>query len=180
MYRASSSKRSSDEESSNYRGTVTRYCAVKEREDWIRANNPDFWPMPQIYHGTFAFQQPGALYRHYQIKANTTPISWAESSAYSGIAQQLERTAANEAVTALRHLHAILDFKAQAESKYDRPNQPQAHYKYHPVHGYLLDDSSDDDNNNADLIVDPDWDDFTLHTIRKFRPDIAAARKGRL
>ncbi|KAL4561138.1 hypothetical protein LXL04_033300 [Taraxacum kok-saghyz] len=35
-----------------------------------------------------------------------------------------------------------------AESKYDRPNQPQAHYKYHPVHGYLLDVSSDDGDNN--------------------------------
>ena len=88
-------------------------CAVKEREEWVRANNPDFRSMPQVYHGTLTFQQPGALYRHYQIKANTTPISLAESSAYAGIAQQLERAAANEAVTALRHLHAILDFKAQ-------------------------------------------------------------------
>ena len=69
--------------------------------------------MPQIYHGTLAFQQPGALYRHYQIKANTTPISLAESSAYFGIAQQLERAAAKEAVSAVRHLLAVLDFKAQ-------------------------------------------------------------------
>ncbi|KAL4572783.1 hypothetical protein LXL04_019568 [Taraxacum kok-saghyz] len=60
--------------------------------------------MPQVYSGTYAFQQPGALYRHYQIKANTTPISWAESMAYAGIAQQLERTAANEVVASLRHL----------------------------------------------------------------------------
>ncbi|KAL4556309.1 hypothetical protein LXL04_038956 [Taraxacum kok-saghyz] len=66
----------------------------------------DFRPMPQVYNGTYAFQQPGALYRHYQIKSNTSPISWAESSAYAGIAQQLERTTANEAVAALRHLQA--------------------------------------------------------------------------
>ncbi|KAL4586663.1 hypothetical protein LXL04_011305 [Taraxacum kok-saghyz] len=92
---------------------LTRHCVVKEREEWLQANNPDFRPMPQVYNDMFTFQQPGALYRHYQIKANTTPISLAESSAYAGIAQQLERTAATEAVAALRHLHAILDFKAQ-------------------------------------------------------------------
>ncbi|KAL4561407.1 hypothetical protein LXL04_033573 [Taraxacum kok-saghyz] len=67
-----------------------------------------------------------------------------------------------------------------AESKYDRPNQPQAHYKYHPIHGYLLDDSSDDEDDNEESIVDPGWDDFTLQSIRKFRPDVADARKGRL
>ena len=113
MYRAGSSKRSSDEESSTYGGVVTRHCTVKEREEWTRTNNPDFRPLPRIYHGTLDFQQPGALYRHYQIKANTTPISMDESSAYAGIAQQLERAAAKEAVIALRHLQAILAFKAQ-------------------------------------------------------------------
>ncbi|KAL4588716.1 hypothetical protein LXL04_001611 [Taraxacum kok-saghyz] len=119
------------------------------------------------------------------------------------VAQQLERTAATEAVAALRHLHAILDFKAQtttgeitgpkskdkirkpdesflnsknyvmmwAESKYDRPNQSQAHYKYRPVHGYFLDVSSDNEDNNEETIVDPSWDDFSLQSIKKFRPD---------
>ena len=67
-----------------------------------------------------------------------------------------------------------------AESKYDRPNQPEAHYKYHLVHGYLLDVSSDDEDNNEETIVDPGWDDFSLQSIKKFRPDVATARKGRL
>ncbi|KAL4583033.1 hypothetical protein LXL04_007597 [Taraxacum kok-saghyz] len=65
-----------------------------------------------------------------------------------------------------------------AESKYDRPNQPQVHYKYHPVHSYLLDVSSDDEDDNEEAIVDLGWDDFTLHSIKRFRPDIPNARKG--
>ncbi|KAL4575551.1 hypothetical protein LXL04_022398 [Taraxacum kok-saghyz] len=48
------------------------------------------------------------------------------------------------------------------ESIYDRSNQPDVHYKYHPVHGYLLDVSSDDEDDNEESIVDPGWDDFTL------------------
>ncbi|KAL4562052.1 hypothetical protein LXL04_034242 [Taraxacum kok-saghyz] len=67
-----------------------------------------------------------------------------------------------------------------SESQYDKPNQSQAHYKYHPVHGYCLDVSSDDEDNNEDIIVDPGWDDFTLQSIKTFRPDVAHARKGRL
>ncbi|KAL4573290.1 hypothetical protein LXL04_020090 [Taraxacum kok-saghyz] len=37
-----------------------------------------------------------------------------------------------------------------AESKYEKPNQPHAHYKYHPVHGCLLDVSSDDEDDNEE------------------------------
>ena len=67
-----------------------------------------------------------------------------------------------------------------AESKYDKPINQQAHFTYHPVHGYLLDDSSDDKDDNEESIVDPGWDDFSLQAIRKFRPDVTDARKGRL
>ncbi|AIT58610.1 ORF4 [Yacon necrotic mottle virus] len=111
MYRTRD--RSPGEGSSSDGGNIRRKCEVKQREEWLRRNNPDFQLLPKIYRGQFSFEEPGALYRHYQIRANTTPIRLEESSIYAGVAQQYEREAAKQAVRTMRHLQAVLDFKAQ-------------------------------------------------------------------
>lgn len=59
-------------------------------------------------------------------------------------------------------------------------NKTQAHYKNNPIQGALLDVSSDEEGNNGEVIVDPGWDDFSLHSIKQFRPDMDGARRGRL
>ncbi|KAD5508024.1 hypothetical protein E3N88_15727 [Mikania micrantha] len=46
----------------------------------------------------FEFTEPGALYLHYQIKANKTPISIDESSIYSDVARQVERQTLEKAL----------------------------------------------------------------------------------
>ncbi|KAD5508026.1 hypothetical protein E3N88_15729 [Mikania micrantha] len=112
MYRAEQGNTS--KEFDYDRRDIGRRCPIKEREGWLRANNLDFKPVPRIFNGTFEFTKPGALYRHYQIKANKTPISIDDTSIYSDVARQVERQTARKAVKAMRSLQAVLDFKAQA------------------------------------------------------------------
>nr|GEX43633.1 protein NRT1/ PTR FAMILY 2.11-like [Tanacetum cinerariifolium] len=58
-------------------------------------------------------EEPGALYRRYQLKANQTPIRMDKSDAWRSVAQDLELSAAKEAVKAMRNLQAIIQCKAQ-------------------------------------------------------------------
>ncbi|KAD3641373.1 hypothetical protein E3N88_30597 [Mikania micrantha] len=60
-----------------------------------------------------SFSEPGSLYRYYHIKANSSPISAAETGAYRDAAQRTENKAAEEAVRAMRNLQTVLDCKAQ-------------------------------------------------------------------
>ncbi|KAD5318278.1 hypothetical protein E3N88_18224 [Mikania micrantha] len=127
MYRAEQGDTS--KEFDYNRRDIGRRCPIKEREGWLRANNPDFTPVPRIFDGAFEFTEPRALYRHYQIKANKTPISIDESSIYSDIARQVERQTTRKVVKAMRSLQAVLDFKAQVcSSKSSKDNHWGNHW----------------------------------------------------
>ncbi|GJY21395.1 retrotransposon protein, putative, ty3-gypsy subclass [Tanacetum coccineum] len=72
---------------------------TKEYEDYLRRSHEDFQPLPRIFTKTiFTPEEPGALYKHYQLKANQTPIKMDKSDAWRSVAQDLELTAAKEAV----------------------------------------------------------------------------------
>ncbi|KAD6120000.1 hypothetical protein E3N88_11271 [Mikania micrantha] len=92
---------------------TSRRCQFKEREPWLRSNNPVFSILPRLFNRDFSFTEPCSLYRHYQIKANTTPIRMEEGSLYSEFAAQIEAQSAKRAVIAMRDIQAILDCKAQ-------------------------------------------------------------------
>ncbi|GJW02339.1 hypothetical protein Tco_1561195 [Tanacetum coccineum] len=61
----------------------------------------------------FTHEELGALYRHYQLKANQAPIRMDKSNAWRTVAQDIEISAAKEAVKAMRSLQAIIQCKAQ-------------------------------------------------------------------
>nr|GFB30463.1 hypothetical protein [Tanacetum cinerariifolium] len=65
----------------------------EEYEDHLRRSHEDFQPLPRI----FTDEEPGALYRCYQLKANQTPIIMDKSDAWRLVAQDLELSAAKEA-----------------------------------------------------------------------------------
>nr|GFC58776.1 hypothetical protein [Tanacetum cinerariifolium] len=89
-------------------------CLSKEYEDHLRRSHEDFQPLPRIFTKTiFTHEEPGALYRHYQLKAYQTPIRMDKSDAWRSVAQDLELLAAKEAVKAMRNLQAIIQCKAQ-------------------------------------------------------------------
>ncbi|GKA55042.1 hypothetical protein Tco_0753991 [Tanacetum coccineum] len=135
-------------------------CLSEEYEDYLRRSHEDFQPLPRIFTKTiFTPEEPGALYKRYQLKANQTPIRMDKSDAWRSVAQDLELSAAKEAVKAMRNLQAIIQCKAQicfGQSTKDN------HWK-----GFLEDDESSDD---SILIVDPGWDDYCLQELKLNRP----------
>ncbi|GJY21393.1 hypothetical protein Tco_0393959 [Tanacetum coccineum] len=86
----------------------------EEYEDYLRRSHEDFQPLPRIFTKTiFTPEEPGALYKRYQLKANQTPIRMDKSDAWRSVAQDIELSAAKEAVKAMRNLQAIIQCKAQ-------------------------------------------------------------------
>ncbi|GJY08088.1 ORFIII-like polyprotein [Tanacetum coccineum] len=69
--------------------------------------------IPQCTKTIFTPEEPGALYKRYQLKANQTPIRMDKSDAWRSVAQDLELSAAKEAVKAMQNLQAIIQCKAQ-------------------------------------------------------------------
>ncbi|GJW64753.1 hypothetical protein Tco_0116637 [Tanacetum coccineum] len=93
--------------------TVPQYLS-EEYEDHLRRSHEDFQPLPRIFTKTiFTIEEPGALYKYYQLKANQTPIRMDKSDAWRSVAQDLELSAAKEAVKAMRNLQATIQYKAQ-------------------------------------------------------------------
>ncbi|GJV41555.1 hypothetical protein Tco_1419995 [Tanacetum coccineum] len=89
-------------------------CLLEEYEDYLRRSYEDFLPLPRIFTKTiFTPEEPGALYKRYQLKANQTPIRMDKSDAWRSVAQDQELSAAKEAVKAMRNLQAIIQCKAQ-------------------------------------------------------------------
>nr|GFC06720.1 hypothetical protein [Tanacetum cinerariifolium] len=105
----------SSSSSSLSRGSSTvPQCLSEEYEDHLRRSHKDFQPLPRIFTKTiFTHEEPGALYKCYQLKANQTPIRMDKSDAWRSVAQELELSAVKEAVKAMRNLQAILQCKAQ-------------------------------------------------------------------
>ncbi|GKG32204.1 hypothetical protein Tco_0427154, partial [Tanacetum coccineum] len=67
-------------------------------------SHEDFQLLPRIFTKTiFTPEEPGALYKRYQLKANQTPIRMDKSDAWRS----------KEAVKAMRHLQATIQYKAQ-------------------------------------------------------------------
>ncbi|GJT48745.1 Orf y [Tanacetum coccineum] len=128
-------------------------------------------------------EEPGALYKRYQLKANQSLIRMDKSDAWRSVAQDLELFAAKEAVKAMRNLQAIIQYKAQicfGQSTKDNHWSDQREdvriqnkearnngkYRYHRK-GFLEDDESSDD---LILIMDPGWDDYCLQELKLNRP----------
>ncbi|GJT43783.1 hypothetical protein Tco_0952498 [Tanacetum coccineum] len=60
---------------------VPQYLS-EEYEDHLRRSHEDFQPLPRIFTKTiFTLEEPGALYKCYQLKANQTPIRMDKSDA---------------------------------------------------------------------------------------------------
>ncbi|GJW41197.1 hypothetical protein Tco_0067042 [Tanacetum coccineum] len=89
-------------------------CLSEEYEDHLRRSHEDFQPLPRIFTKTiFTHEEPGALYRHYQLKANQTSIRMDKSNAWRSVAQDIEISTSKEAVKAMRSLQAIIQCKDQ-------------------------------------------------------------------
>nr|GEU52444.1 TPA: orf y [Tanacetum cinerariifolium] len=77
-------------------------CLSEEYEDHLRRSHEDFQPLPRIFTKTiFTHEEPGALYSHYQVKANQTPIIMDKSNAWRSVAQDIEVSIAKEAIKAM-------------------------------------------------------------------------------
>ncbi|GKB44891.1 hypothetical protein Tco_0889833, partial [Tanacetum coccineum] len=62
-------------------------CLLEEYEDHLRRSHEDFQPLPRIFTKTiFTPEEPGALYKRYQLKANQTPIRMDKSDAWRSVA----------------------------------------------------------------------------------------------
>ncbi|GJX41049.1 Orf y [Tanacetum coccineum] len=80
-------------------------CLSEEYEDHLRRSHEDFQPLPRIFtKAIFTHEEPGALYRHYQLKANQTLNRMDKSNAWRSVAQDIKLSAAKEAVKAMRSL----------------------------------------------------------------------------
>nr|GEZ64667.1 hypothetical protein [Tanacetum cinerariifolium] len=89
-------------------------CLSEEYEDHLGRSHEDFQPLPIIFTKTiFTHEELGALYRHYQLKANQTLIRMDKSNAWRSVAQDIEVSTAKEAVKAMRSLQAVIQCKAQ-------------------------------------------------------------------
>ncbi|GJU52434.1 gamma-tubulin complex component 2 [Tanacetum coccineum] len=98
-------------------------------------------------------------YTDYQLKANQTPIRMDKSNARRSVAQDIELSAAKEAVKVMRSLQAIIQCKAQICFGMSTKDN---HWKR-----FLEDDDSSDD---SIFIVDPGWDDYCLQELKLNRP----------
>ncbi|GKA29582.1 putative polyprotein [Tanacetum coccineum] len=80
-------------------------CLSDEYEDHLRRSHEDFQPLPRIFtKAIFTHEEPGALYRHYQLKANQTPIRMDKFNAWRSVAQDIDLSAVKEAVKAMQSL----------------------------------------------------------------------------
>ncbi|GJY36793.1 putative polyprotein [Tanacetum coccineum] len=62
-------------------------CLSEEYEDHMRRSHEDFQPLLRIFIKTiFTHEEPGALYRHYQLTANQNPIRMDKSDAWRSVA----------------------------------------------------------------------------------------------
>ncbi|GJR21845.1 Orf y [Tanacetum coccineum] len=94
-------------------------CLSKEYEDHLQRSHEDFQLLSRIFTKViFTHEEPGALYRHYQLKANQTPVRMDKSNAWRSVTQDIELSAAKEAVKAIRSLQAIIQCKAKSASAY--------------------------------------------------------------
>ncbi|GKE83839.1 hypothetical protein Tco_1557581 [Tanacetum coccineum] len=166
-------------------------CLSEEYEDFLRRSHEDFQPLPRIFTKTiFIPEEPGALYKRYQLKANQTPIRMDKSDAWRSAAQDLELSAAKEVVKAMRNLQAIIQCKAQicfgqstkdnhsSDQREDDAIKDDAKYRYKRK-GFLEDDERSED---SILIVDPGWDDYCLQVLKLNRPVLLCpeARRARM
>ncbi|GKB75324.1 hypothetical protein Tco_0942219, partial [Tanacetum coccineum] len=70
-------------------------CLSEEYEDYLRRSHENFRPLPRIFTKTISTpEEPGAIYKRYQLKANQTPIRMDKSDAWRSVAQDLELSAA--------------------------------------------------------------------------------------
>ncbi|GKE08615.1 hypothetical protein Tco_1412166 [Tanacetum coccineum] len=93
--------------------TVSQFLS-EEYEDYLRRCHEDFQPLPRIFTKTiFTPEEPGALYKRYQLKANKSLIKMDKSDAWRSVAQDLKLSAAKEAIKAMRNLQAIIQYKDQ-------------------------------------------------------------------
>nr|GEZ10892.1 putative polyprotein [Tanacetum cinerariifolium] len=84
-----SSRGSSSSSLSGESSTVPE-CLSEEYEDHLRRSHEDFQPLLRIFTKTiFTHEEPGALYRRYQLKANQTPIRMDKSDAWRSVAKTL-------------------------------------------------------------------------------------------
>ena len=90
------------------------WCILADYEKWLKRNHEGFGPLPKVFTKTLiSFKEPRSLYKFYQSKINTVPITNKEVHAWQTTAQQIELGAAKEAISAMRNLQAILQHKAQ-------------------------------------------------------------------
>ncbi|GKE25638.1 Orf y [Tanacetum coccineum] len=171
-------------------------CLLEEYEDYLRRSHEDFQPLPRI----FTPEEPGALYKRYQLKANQTPIKMDKSDAWRSVAQNLELL--EEKKISQSHVKPTSNHTMQSSDMLWKINQRQSllwhkdwdaitsnhseedainddgKYRYNRK-GFLEDDESSDD---SILIVDPGWDDYCLQTLKLNRPVLLCpeARRARM
>ncbi|GKC19027.1 Orf y [Tanacetum coccineum] len=175
-------------------------CLSEEYEDYLRRSHEDFQPLPRIFTKTiFTPEEPGALYKRYQLKANQTPIRMDKSDAWRSVAQDLELSAAKEAITTGQINEKMFEFKIKKPEESSSNWKPwhkdwdattsnhleeddtindDGKYRYNRK-GFLEDDESSDD---SILIVDPGWDDYCLQALKSNRPVLLCpeARRARM
>nr|GEY62090.1 TPA: orf y [Tanacetum cinerariifolium] len=101
MHRRNEGISSSSSSLSGGSSTVPQ-CLSKEYKDHLRRSHEDFQPLLRIFTKTiFTHEEPRALYKCYQLKANQTPIRMDKSDAWRSVAQDLELSAAKKAVKAM-------------------------------------------------------------------------------
>nr|GEV10617.1 ORFIII-like polyprotein [Tanacetum cinerariifolium] len=62
-------------------------CLYEEYKDHLRRIHEDFQPLLRIFtKAIFTHEEPGALYRHSQLKSNQTPIRMDKSNAWRTVA----------------------------------------------------------------------------------------------
>ncbi|GKD73763.1 hypothetical protein Tco_1332045, partial [Tanacetum coccineum] len=135
-----------------------------EYEDHLRRSHEDFQPLPRIFTKTIlTIEEPGALYKYYQLKANQTPIRMDKSDVWRSVAQDIELTAAKEAKPEESSLNwkpwhkdwdAITSNDDNAINDDDNTINDDDKYRYNRKR-FLEDDESSDD---SIFIVDPGWD----------------------
>ncbi|GJW33387.1 ORFIII-like polyprotein [Tanacetum coccineum] len=74
-------------------------CLSEEYEDRLRRSHEDFQPLLRIFtKAIFTHEEPGALYRHYQLKANQASFRMDKSNAWRSVDQDTKVSTAKEAV----------------------------------------------------------------------------------
>nr|GEY60658.1 reverse transcriptase [Tanacetum cinerariifolium]GEY60668.1 reverse transcriptase [Tanacetum cinerariifolium] len=84
-------------------------CLSEEYKDHMRRSHEDFQPLPRIFtKAIFIHEEPGSLYKYYQLKANQTLIRMDKSNAWRTITQYIKVSTTKEAVKAMRSLYEII------------------------------------------------------------------------